>query len=357
MRDQLVKFLQIIKSNPNLTILSESATRTGIIEPILRFLDWDTSIVGGEVIPEHAVEKRRVDYCLLINKSQQVFIEAKKPSENLDSDLHQKQLLEYAFSEGIKLAILTNGVTWAFYLPLKEGNWQNRLFYTIDIIEQDSSEVASRFEDYLYKSNIASGAAFKNAESILEGRRKEEIIEETIPEAWNKIISENDSLLLDLIAELTEKLSGFKPSIDKIKKFLDRYGDRFLLLPEDEIKELEETPREITSLPPLRKTYVSPAPENKKISQDDLIPHIVNILQKHSGRAEKKIVEDEIYQMFKSIFDHPWYQELVSYGIPRWKHFIAWAKERAKKRGLIKRPTESGRGIWELTETGKKYSV
>ncbi|GAI53783.1 unnamed protein product, partial [marine sediment metagenome] len=44
----------------------------------------------------------------------------------------------------------------------------------------------------------------------------------------------------------------------------------------------------------------------------------------------------------------PYYQELVSNGVPRWQHNLAWAKERAKKKGLIKPPDESGRGYWEL---------
>jgi len=33
-----------------------------------------------------------------------------------------------------------------------------------------------------------------------------------------------------------------------------------------------------------------------------------------------------------------------------WKHFVAWAKERAKHRGLIKYPKDSGRGYWELNK-------
>jgi phosphoglycolate phosphatase-like HAD superfamily hydrolase len=353
MSDQLILFIQKLKANRSVQTYSEDAAKQAIIQPILRMLGWDTDSVE-EVFPEFSVESRRVDYCLRANGGK-VFLEAKKPSEELDR--HQKQLLEYAFSEGIKLAILTNGITWSFYLPLKEGNWQNRLFYTIDIVEQESNEVASRFSDYLSKSNVASGTALTNAESILEGKRKEDIIEETIPEAWNKIISDSDSLLVDLIAELTEKLSGFKPTPEKVKRFLERYGDRFLLLPEDEVEELEETHPTTVTLPPLRRTLATPIQDNRKVSQDDLIPFIVKILQKYGGRADKERVEAEIYQMFQSTFEHPWYQELVSHGIPRWQHNVAWARERAKKRGLIRSPKESGRGVWELSEAGRKMSV
>jgi hypothetical protein len=95
---------------------------------------------------------------------------------------------------------------------------------------------------------------------------------------------------------------------------------------------------------------------DKKITQDDLIPYIIKILHKHGGRASKKQVDEEIYQIFQDEFRDEWYQGMVSYGIPRWKHNIAFAKERAKLlHGYIKSAEESGRGIWELTQEGEKY--
>jgi len=55
--------------------------------------------------------------------------------------------------------------------------------------------------------------------------------------------------------------------------------------------------------------------------------------------------------LFQHEFEKPYYNETVSHGVPRWKHHIAWAKERAKQRqGFIKSARESGRGIWELTD-------
>ena len=104
-----------------------------------------------------------------------------------------------------------------------------------------------------------------------------------------------------------------------------------------------------------QKTFSSTIPE-KKITQDDLIPYIIKILHKHDGRASKKQVDEEIYQMFQDEFQDEWYQGMVSHGIPRWKHNIAFAKERAKSlHGYIKSAKESGHGIWELTQEGEKY--
>ncbi len=93
-----------------------------------------------------------------------------------------------------------------------------------------------------------------------------------------------------------------------------------------------------------------------RISQDKLIDYVVKVLYEYGGQATKIDVEKKIYRMLKDIFKQTWYQDTVSNSVHRWKHDIAWAKERAKQHhGFIKGALESGRGLWELTEAGKKY--
>ncbi len=80
------------------------------------------------------------------------------------------------------------------------------------------------------------------------------------------------------------------------------------------------------------------------------------VLYKFGGKTTKAQVENAIYNIFREQFKNEWYHEKVSHGVERWRHNIAWAKERAIQRhGLIKPATESGRGIWELTNKGKEY--
>lgn len=341
MTDQLKAFIENLKTNPRVLAFDEAATKQAIILPILHLLGWNTYNID-EVNPEFSVEGGRVDYSLRDNNTNKVFIEVKKTSEDLER--HEEQLLLYSFRQGVKLASLTNGMTWWFYLPTKEGDWKTRKFYTIDIIQQDSHDVAQKFIELLSKNNVQAGKALHSAEAIHKGRQRKKVIEETLPEVWNKIISEPDSLLIEHVSEVTKKLCGFKPEIDETTQFLKNYEGQFLLSPKEE--------------PPTgeKKIRTPPPTPKDKISQDELIPHIVKVLQKNSGRARKDEVEEEIYNMFKDIFKEPYYQETVSNGIPRWQHNIAWAKERAKKRGLIKRPDESGRGYWELTTSGLKMS-
>ena len=225
MIEELITFIENLKRNPNLSKFDEASTKQGIILPILHLLGWETYNID-EVKPEYSVENRRVDYSLRLNDTNEVFIEAKGAGASLEN--HEEQLLDYAFRQGVELAALTNGITWSLYLPTKKGDWKARKFYTIDVIQQESKDAAQKFVDLLSKGNVQSGNSLQNAESIYKGRLKKVKIEETLPQAWNKIIAEPDALLIDLVAETTEKLCGFKPEVNDVKQFLERHKNDFV---------------------------------------------------------------------------------------------------------------------------------
>ena len=47
-----------------------------------------------------------------------------------------------------------------------------------------------------------------------------------------------------------------------------------------------------------------PIPD-KKITENDLIPHIIDILREHGGKARKAVVDEEIYKKLRKIFEQP----------------------------------------------------
>jgi hypothetical protein len=156
---------------------------------------------------------------LRIDKSNKVFIEVKRIREELES--HQEQLLRYSFQAGVSLAILTNGLSWWFYLPLmKDVNWEERKFYTIDLIEQEQERIAAKFIDLLSKDTVISGQAIKNAEATHKSQQKKKIVAEALPKAWNKIISELEDPLVNFLMETTENLCGHSVGYALAKQFL-----------------------------------------------------------------------------------------------------------------------------------------
>ncbi|TET80936.1 restriction endonuclease subunit R [candidate division TA06 bacterium] len=217
MQEQLQELIEAIRSGQRRFMSSEAETKQGIILPILSYLGWNV-FDPDEVHPEYPVGRESVDFALKCGEHAKVFVEAKKPSENLEH--HEEQLLKYSFREGVELAVLTNGVTWWFYLPTSKGSWEHRRFYTVDIHEQSMDDIKQKFADFLSRDNVSSGKAFVKAEKTYETRRKNLSIDRTLPQAWNGIIGGPDEILMDLIASKTENLCGYRPSPDTVERFI-----------------------------------------------------------------------------------------------------------------------------------------
>ncbi len=174
----------------------------------------------SQVVPEYTVGTRRVDFALRPGSANAVFIEVKRPSENLEN--HQQQLLEYCFQEGVKLAALTNGRTWWLYLPLQSGSWEHRRFLTIDLESQESGVVEQLFNEYLSQEKVISGQAVTDAEELVQSQQRAEVTSKTIVLAWNQIVETPDEILVDLISETVEGICGFMPEMELVEQFLLR---------------------------------------------------------------------------------------------------------------------------------------
>lgn len=197
--------------------LDETTTKQVIILPLLNFLGWDI-FNPEEVKAEFLVPDGKVDYSLRIHNMNKVFMEVKRVGTELEN--HQNQLLNYSFKHGVKLAILTNGITWWFYLPLTEGSWEQRKFYAIDILQQEVIDITDKFEGFLSRSNVESGKSVEIADKLFKGNQKEKTIKENLPKAWKRIISFQDKLLVDLLTDTTEKICGYRPDIEHVEFFL-----------------------------------------------------------------------------------------------------------------------------------------
>jgi hypothetical protein len=195
----------------------EAATKQGAVLPILSRIEWNVFNLQ-EVSPEFTVGNGRVDYCLCINQKKFVFLEVKRPTEDLDR--HEKQLLEYSFTEGVDIAVLTNGLIWWFYLPLFGGNWQQRKFFTIDIKQQSPQVAAKHFKKFLGRNVIENGSALEQAKSVKESREKNKLINQTIPRAWKQLIDEPDELLIELFADKVESICGHRPDIEQLTEYI-----------------------------------------------------------------------------------------------------------------------------------------
>ena len=294
MKDRLEAAIDEIRSNRSIIISDEASIKSGVVLRLLSLLEWNPFDVN-EVKPEYTVESKRVDFSLRINDINKVFIEVKRPNENLES--HQEQLLGYSFREGVKLAILTNGITWWFYLPLNEGSWEQRRFFTADFLEQEQTAISGRLIELISKQNVASGNALKSAEHLYRGRQKRNILRDALPKAWQKILNDPDDLLVELLVETTEKLSGFRPEIKDVEKFIINIQNSAIVGQENFITKTKRITQPINTSKP--KSYSQGSYINKRIISFQLFE---KVYRPKTWKELLVIVSEEMYRRHSAEF-------------------------------------------------------
>lgn len=210
---------EIVKNIKNGLFVNEAAVSQRIIQPILQNLGWNVfnpSIVS----PEFSIAGGRVDFALCHPPNKPiVFIEVKQIGK---IDGAEKQLFEYAFHQGVPMAILTDGSEWQFFLPAEQGNYDDRRVYKLDLLEREIEEIVTRFNRYLNYKDICNGTAIENARKDYKNVAKKREIQNTLPEAMQKLINEGDELLVDLLSEKVETLCGYSPEQDVVIHYLKK---------------------------------------------------------------------------------------------------------------------------------------
>jgi len=197
--------------------LNERAVEYGVVMPIVKALGWDPENMD-EMRPEYAVESRRVDWAFLKDGRPCLFLEEKAPDQNLSA--HEEQLLDYAFKQGIRLAVLTNGGEWWFYLPLEEGPWAERRFLTVDLVNQGTDEVNLRLTQFLQKEFVFGGLAYKDAKQRYDQSKEIKRIERELPAAIQQLFSEPSSQVIEFFQNQTQGTIGALPPAELVKDAL-----------------------------------------------------------------------------------------------------------------------------------------
>ena len=225
MEKKIVSFIEDLKSNKKLSSFDEASTKQAVVLRLLSFLGWDIFNVE-EVYPDYSTSSSTVSYALRIKNTSKVFIEVKRVHSKLDN--HQKSLVNLSSREGVNMAILTNGITWWFYLISATGSWQRKWFYSIDLIKQKPDTFVPRLVDLLSKTKVTKGQAQKAAKSLYQ-RKRQKLAANFLPEAWNQILSQPNKIFVELLSDQTEKLCRYKVDAKSVQKFLDQHIDQWLV--------------------------------------------------------------------------------------------------------------------------------
>ena len=136
-REKLKEYRALYEQN-------EMAVRDQIINPILRALDWNPED-PEEVQPNVSTDEGIPDYSLLRGGKPVLFVEAKNLSTDVEHRDVVRQLARYAFGEGTKYGVITNGATWLLTRSFEEGTTlAERIVWKTDVLNEGSAEVARK---------------------------------------------------------------------------------------------------------------------------------------------------------------------------------------------------------------------
>jgi hypothetical protein len=214
---KVVEFVKKLQSDDRLNTFDEAAVKQAVVLKLLSLLEWDPFDVD-EVQPEHTVGGAKVDFLLRHNNGNRVYVFVKKGD---DLSKHQGEALATAVQGNVKMALLTDGLAWWFFLPLLQGSADEKKFLALDMNAQRAEWFAEKLSDFLSKESVVSGKAQKAAEDIYNTRQKAFMVEENLPRAWDMIMKEPKKWLMDVLAEVTKQICGHKPDRETVEEFIN----------------------------------------------------------------------------------------------------------------------------------------
>ena len=219
----------------------EESVKLGVIHPLLRSLGWATYRVVDEVIPEYPIRgsnnpsgEGKVDYALMVDGHNHVFIEAKAGSvdltpRNLRASVQspEDQLGAYCCAARVNLGVLTNGRKWRLYLHKKGRRWEQRHFLDIDLMDAPAQEVEHDLTQFLlrdkFTGNPKKSQPVRDAEELLDDEERKKRQTKNIIAAWNTPDNYRDELET-FVLDITMNAGHEEPDSDVVQKFLKTYS-------------------------------------------------------------------------------------------------------------------------------------
>ena len=245
---------------------NEASISQFIVLRLLHTLGWPYN--PQVIIPEYLMEGRKVDFALChppLNPL--VCIEVKQIGQ---IGRAERRLFEYLFRRRVPIAILTDGREWHFFQPSGQGDYKEHRVYKLDLIGTDNQESSERLNRYLNYKLIRTGEAIRAFEDDYRDITKQRDIETSVPKAWIKLVEEGDEFLIDVVAEKTESLCGYKPTDEQVLDFLQSL-------------KREKSPEEAHS--PISPVLRHSAPKGFDVVQDYLIP-VIRLMREGKSHTE-----------------------------------------------------------------------
>lgn len=259
LKEKVNPFLGILKKSQDQKI-NEADTRTIITDLLSDVFDYDKYF---DITAEFMIKNTFADYVIVTDDIKQIVIEAKQITTKLNNN-HVKQAVDYAAHEGIKWAILTNGVTWRLYRVTLGTKIDYSLFFEFSLDDLNDRALTDMF--YITKESIKNG--------ILEDYWKYR--QALNPPTLLKILLSDD--IINRIRRELKNKSGYKVTADEVTELLITQIIRpeYVKKSADWIEEIDEfeMPDLSTLTPMVNDTIVFILEKGYPVSVDEIKTHL-----------------------------------------------------------------------------------
>ena len=220
----------IFRKLSNSIYKNEEHVRLSLVSRILQKLDWDLwnpNEVNSEFIVIPQEDQTRVDLALFLTPYvPSVFIEIKAVGK-LEGKIAQieQQLRDYNRNNTALFSIITDGQKWRFYYSQTGGEFSQKCFKTLDILEDGMDDVELSFHTFLSKSEINNGNAQIAAQSYLQMNQKQRAMENALPKARRMVLEPPYLTLPQAIVQVVSEI-GFSISETEASQFISKFGTK-----------------------------------------------------------------------------------------------------------------------------------
>lgn len=204
---------------------NEEHVRLSLVARLLQALGWDIwnpQEVNTEFCPVPAEDSTRVDIALFARRNMSVYVEVKavgKIGRNLPEI--ERQMRDYNRNITAAFSILTDGRYWRFYLSQTGGEFSQKCFKEIDLLDKSEAveDIELAFHAFLSKEEIANGRALREAERYLNSTQRQRAMRDALPMAKRDTESSPDLGLAQLLVRRVRD-EGVDISENEAKEFI-----------------------------------------------------------------------------------------------------------------------------------------
>lgn len=206
---------------------NEEHVRLCLVARLLQELGWsiwDPIEVNAEyqVVPNE--DATRVDFALFatFHSPPSVYLEVKNLGGLRDLARVETQLRDYNRNNTAPFCVITDGRTWHLYYSQTGGEFANKRFKTIDLLDHEVQDVCRALCTFLEKAQVTNGQAQGKAQSLLRLTHKQRAMEKNLPEARRRTGKPPFPTLPEALANLVAS-EGFDVTEDEAKEFIQSY--------------------------------------------------------------------------------------------------------------------------------------